>query len=116
MTNKIEKQFCVETDDKYDKYADAGACCISSNEWHQNCYCDSAVTTCKELCDQDLNCKGYVNRGPNDCNIATTSDCSAIDCTGPWGIGNVGKLVRTCTASESSTEGCYIKKGVITIT
>ena len=112
---KLRQKYCIQTVTRYDKFDDAGGCCISSNQWHQNCNCGGPITNCKALCDKDLNCKGYVDRKDGKCNIATTSDCPAIDCAGPYSIGNVGKLKKTCTTSESSTGGCYIKLGNITL-
>ena len=97
----------------YAKYEDSGFCCVSSNQDHQSCYCDITIAECKLFCDKDVNCKGYVGRVPNGCNIATTSSCSAIDCSGPIDMGNVGKLMNTCTVAESSSNGCYIKLGNI---
>ena len=104
---------CISTEAAYNKYDDAGACCISSSQMHQTCYCLGAVTawtSCKALCDQDLNCKGYSNdQKANHCNIATTSDCSAMNCAGPYSTGFVGELSNTCTAYDDQKDGCFIK-------
>ena len=33
------------------------------------------VSVCKELCDKDNNCEGFVDTTRNQCQLATTSDC-----------------------------------------
>ena len=65
---------------------------------------------CKEACNIDANCKGYVaKRGffPT-CQIATTSDCPSG--FAQYNVGNVGELDINADCSKSSYEGCFIKQ------
>ena len=63
------------------------------------------LSGCKEACDVDDQCKGYVAKG-NSCQFATTSDCPAnynkID------VGNVGEISEECPG-VTGYGGCFIK-------
>ena len=98
------------------------ACCISeekpsgstyTHEAHEKCHClDTNVSQCKEWCDQDVNCKGYVEQvddvdNVNNCQMATTSNCPS-QCR-KAAVGNVGSIDQYATCGSDIYQGCYIK-------
>ena len=88
------------------------ACCISENKAHEKCHClDTDVSQCKEWCDQDVNCKGYVDKGEGSCQMATTSNCPS-QCR-KAAIGNVGAIDQHGTCGADTYLGCYIKGNII---
>ena len=101
------------------------ACCISENKAHEKCHClDTDVSQCKEWCDQDVNCKGYVEQvdnvdNVNNCQMATTSDCPS-QCQQWQGngkatvtIGNVGSIDQHATCGSDIYQGCWIKGNIM---
>ena len=78
--------------------------------WHKSCYCDNmAVEKCKEACDNDQECKGFVQRVKEDrpgCDYATTSN----DCVdGCYMRGNsVGDLLEIGSGDRGFC-GCWRK-------
>ena len=86
-------------------------CCSGGNEFHERCHCSNTnVFQCKEYCDQDANCKGYVDQGTGSCQIATTSNCPS-KCN-KYNHGNVGAIDQYGTCG-SNYLGCYIKGNAI---
>ena len=105
LTSILYKEYAAKNPD--------GPCCDATG-YHQRCLCKKQnVQFCKDLCDSDDFCKGYVKHGA-DCQIATTkTDCNT-DCQGPENVGNQGALVDTghCGIGESKYhkfKGCFIK-------
>ena len=85
------------SDPVYNIASVAASCCISEkkgngdNMFHERCVCrNTDVAICKENCDQDADCKGYVDKGDGDCHMATTSDCPSGCSKGV--VGNVGAI------------------------
>ena len=94
----------------YKKVDNEAACCISNFQYHQGCTCNGLSKICKTSCDEDINCRGYVNSTYGICLIATTSSCH-IDCV-DFSIGNVGELMDGATCGNASGwRGCSIKQG-----
>ena len=90
------------------------ACCTPSNSIHQNCRCSytSDVSECKDRCDVDEACKGYVDTGDWHCDLATNSDECPYDCR-MENVGNFGDLDEFAEcASNVAIEylGCFIKQ------
>ena len=80
--------------------------------FHERCNCKSTnVAQCKEYCDQDANCKGYVDKGEGSCQIATISNCPS-QCR-KAAIGNVGAIDQHGTCGAGTYLGCYIKGNII---
>ena len=60
----------------YSRTRSDSACCDSNGNAVETCQCrELDVSLCKELCDRDDNCRGYVDTSRNQCELATTSDC-----------------------------------------
>ena len=99
----------------YTKADNKHGCCIDSR-FHRRCFCPVSITKCKLLCNQDTNCKGYVqtNFAKNDCDIATTSNCSSECSPSSVDIGFVGnlRLDGTC-GTTTDYNGCFIKENGI---
>ena len=76
--------------------------------FHERCNCKSTnVAKCKEYCDQDADCKGYVDKGDGSCHMATTSDCPSGCSKGV--VGNVGAIDPQGNCGIDSYQGCHIK-------
>ena len=108
------KQIFVFSGPEYKIANVIGSCCISEkkpsgeNKFHERCHCPNTnVLQCKEYCDQDVNCKGYVDKGEGSCQIATTSNCPS-QCR-KAAIGNVGAIDQHGTCGADTYLGCYIK-------
>ena len=90
-----------------------GSCCVSEktgnkNNFHERCNCKNTnVAQCKEWCDPDANCKGYVDKGQGDCHMATTSDCPSGCSKGV--VGNVGPIDPQGNCGIDTYQGCQIK-------
>ena len=86
-------------------------CCISGAKFHQFCHCPGPLSYCKTRCDDDKNCKGYVEwsfgRPGRKCQFATTSTCPSQCNVGEQ--GNVGPLRVHEECGSSTWGGCYIK-------
>ena len=84
-------------------------CCISGNQYQQRCNCnESPLSRCKNECDQDVNCKGYVDTTMGTCQFATTSPCpSGCD---QYESGNIEAL-QSSASCGLSYKGCHIKNG-----
>eukprot|EP00427_Karlodinium_veneficum_P046521 CAMPEP_0169302532 /NCGR_PEP_ID=MMETSP1016-20121227/68850_1 /TAXON_ID=342587 /ORGANISM="Karlodinium micrum, Strain CCMP2283" /LENGTH=794 /DNA_ID=CAMNT_0009395249 /DNA_START=157 /DNA_END=2541 /DNA_ORIENTATION=+ len=91
---------------------ESGACSIEGPLEHERCHCkDRDASFCKDLCDEDPDCKGYTS-APNDgCDVATTGTCS--DTCRKINSGNVGDLVIPGRWSSGKTAmnygGCWKK-------
>ena len=93
---------------KYEIASVKSACCISSGSFAERCHCrKTEVFECKEYCDLDKNCKGYVDNSYGDCQIATTSSCPQA--CGKYDEGNIGPI-DPYTTCGSSYLGCFIKQ------
>ena len=91
-----------------------GSCCTfekkgnGKNEFHERCNCGNTnVAICEENCNQDANCKGYVDKGDGSCHMATTSDCPSGCSKGVE--GNDGALDPDGNCGIDSFLGCHIK-------
>ena len=91
-----------------------GSCCTfekkgnGKNEFHERCNCGNTnVAICEENCNQDANCKGYVDKGDGSCHMATTSDCPSGCSKGV--VGNVEALDPQGNCGIDSFLGCHIK-------
>ena len=94
--------------------AATSSCCTTTkkgngkNEFHERCNCGNTnVAQCKEWCDPDANCKGYVDKGDGSCHMATTSDCPSGGSKGV--VGNDGALDPDGNCGIDSFLGCHIK-------
>ena len=85
-------------------------CCLVSGDFHQRCQAIGSLSKCKNECDIDVNCKGYVGKIGflPVCQIATTSDCPSSFSQDD--VGNVGDLDINARCSKSSYQGCFIKQ------
>ena len=107
------------SDVEYNIASVIASCCISekrgngeTNEFHERCVCrNTNVATCKESCDQDANCKGYVDKGNGDCHMATTSDCPSGCSKGVE--GNDGPIDPQGNCGIDTYQGCHIKGNII---
>ena len=102
------------TVDAYTKANNNHACCTAGNQFHQRCACARSLNDCKTLCDEDNNCKGYVETSSSsNCQIATTSSCPS-GC-GTYDSGNVESLTLAGTCGRTSKYyGCFIKGMIFT--
>ena len=64
------------------------------------------VSACKELCDQDDNCEGYVDTTRNQCQFATTSDCPSACKKYNYGINTTLDKYAKC---GTGYRGCFVK-------
>merc|ERR1712166_1016406 len=97
--------------------ATSGGCGIGGSDngfnggsvWHQRCVCPPALAFCKDQCDKDAACVGYVSQG-RGCHYATTSTCNAQCST--YNVGNVGAITSGGPLNENldSYKGCYVKQ------
>ena len=68
-----------------------------------------SLSECKQKCDEDDNCKGYVEQYGGHCQIATITACPS-----GWSLyasGNVGEidLHGTCGLATMGFGGCFVK-------
>ena len=89
-----------------------GACAVDiggSTKFHERCQCsNSDVSICKQHCDSDQKCLGYV--GPtkwNACQFATTSECPS-GCS-KYDKGHTGHLLMDEELSYDNYPGCFVK-------
>ena len=90
-----------------------GACVIEidgTETFHERCQCaNTEVNRCKEYCDTDQNCRGYVmKRKKYYCQVATTSDCPS-GCS-KYNDGSIGTLVIDSQYVSQYYQGCFIKR------
>ena len=80
--------------------------------WHKSCECDNmAVVKCKEACDSDQKCKGFVQRvkeNSSGCDYATTSNDCVDGCTLSGKNDYVGNLLEIGSADRGFC-GCWRK-------
>merc|ERR1712136_458376 len=120
-----------------------GACSITSPNpflanmdiviFHERCHCNEwIVDDCKKVCDNDANCKGFVEKLSQDenwnwyssgCQYATVdgaSTCKSSGCTyyksdgegtDNWGMTGVGRLLDE--SADGGYCGCWRKKSLI---
>ena len=68
---------------------------MNDGMFHERCHCNLPLQSCKTYCDQDPNCKGYVQSWNDEkCDYATTSNCKQ-SCS-KFDHGKVGSLGGTC--------------------
>ena len=79
------------------------------------------VCECRKLCRADDGCKGYVIRNYTHhaihdyvkCELATTSECTNVTCTGPWNKRNIGIIDPSIKCAHGGSgrwgSGCFIK-------
>ena len=95
----------------YVKQSFKSGCCSGPNQIHEQCNCKANIQFCKDACDHDTNCKGYVAHGKSYCQIATTSSCPTTNGCAKFQIGNVANSVLDGSIScGSGYHGCYIKQ------
>ena len=84
------------------------ACCLTGDPayFHERCSYKSTLQTCKNYCDLDLNCKGYVSWGSR-CQVATTSSCKTENDGKKYDVGRHGLLGGECGRNYG---GCFIKQ------
>jgi len=95
----------------YIQRATSGGCGIGGTSWHQRCVCPPAVAFCKDQCDKDAACVGYVSQPDNynrGCQYATTSTCNAQCST--YNVGGVGAI--TSGPGGATYKGCYVKQEI----
>ena len=93
------------TGHSYKKIYNQHGCCTSSTTYHERCHVSGPLSGCKEACDVDDQCKGYVASGSN-CQFATTSDCPAK--YRKYNVGSVGEISEQGTCG-GGYGGCFIK-------
>ena len=97
----------------YTKQNRKSGCCIAENKVHERCQCDADISFCKEACDDDAKCVGYVDKIGYDshlCQMATTSDCPNTNKCTKHNKGSDGNLLaEVFCASAVLYDGCYIK-------
>ena len=98
---------------------DDKACCIGGiydydygiADFHERCIYRRPISDCKNFCDKDPNCKGYfVDTGPGECNVATTSKCDQSPGGMKFNLGNTGDLNGSCGHAYGRYGGCYVKQ------
>ena len=95
---------------KYEIASVKSGCCVSSGSFAERCHCSKTEDLeCKKYCDLDKNCKGYVDKGDGNCQIATTSNCPQ-SCE-KHDAGNIGPIDPYATCG-SGYLGCFIKQGI----
>ena len=88
--------------------------------YHERCTYQLPLSDCKRLCNQDPNCKGYVQTPqvfPGQleyCEVATTSPCDKDSTGRKFHSGTNGKLLDSAACGRGSGpggyDGCYIKQ------
>ena len=96
----------------YVKQSFKSGCCSGPNQIHEQCNCKAHIDFCKDACDHDPNCKGYVGHGKSYCQIATTSTCPTTNGCAKFQIGNVAinQDLDGSISCGSGYHGCYIKQ------
>lgn len=106
---------------EYDQLGDHSGCGTLHNgvvEFHERCACQrlpseqSIMPFCKQTCDEDPNCKGYVERpafGWDTCQLATTSACPTNRECHKFNMGIVGPLVEVLRPKDTYN-GCFVKR------
>ena len=96
----------------YVKQSFKSGCCSGPNQIHEQCNCKAPIDFCKEACDRDPKCKGYVGHGKSYCQIATTSTCPTTHGCAKFQIGNVAinRVLDESHSCGSGYHGCYIKQ------
>ena len=95
----------------YVKQSLKSGCCSGPNQVHEQCNCKANIQFCKDACDHDSNCKGYVVHGKSYCQIASTSSCPTTNGCAKFQIGNVVNSVLDGSISCGfGYQGCYIKQ------
>ena len=93
----------------YVKQSLKSGCCSGPNQVHEQCNCKANVEFCKDACDHDTNCKGYVVHGKSYCQIATTSKCPTTNGCAKFQIGNVvNSALDGSISCGSGYQGCNI--------
>ena len=103
----------------YQKVPNSHGCCTSTTDaiatdpaiaYHQRCGCYLPLAECMQFCNDDAQCKGYVEShtyiSPVYCQIATVSECPS-GCSS-HDVGSVGELIVDGTCG-SGYGGCFIK-------
>ena len=88
-----------------------GGCCISNEVFAERCHCSQDRYICRERCQYDDNCRGYVNKVNGDCQAITTTQCdrySRSKCK-KFNEGNIADLDLSATCG-TGYEGCVIKR------
>jgi len=105
---------------EYDQLSAKSACGVTVDgeiQFHERCQCarlsseSDVMPFCKESCDADPECKGYVERplfGWQTCQIATTSACPREDCK-KFNEGSVGPIVEVVPETDDY-KGCFVKR------
>lgn len=99
---------CSSNSESVQRYVhpqDAYACCLTNDYFHERCSYKLPLEECKNLCDLDPQCKGYVQWVAGRCNIATTSPCP--NGSKKYDIGRTGNLGGKCGRNYN---GCYVKE------
>ena len=94
------------------KWERSGCCFKVGNKWefHEQCDCKANINFCKQACDEDHNCKGYVAHESNGyCQIATTTTCPTTNDCKKYQYGLIGDLDPTARCGNGF-EGCFIKQ------
>jgi len=99
-------------------HQETGACGIAGNNFHERCHCGGnfnlakTLAFCKEKCDSDAACVGYVKYGHNQCQYATTSTCPSDynSACSKLNAGNVGEITPGAGATNPNFSGCYVKQ------
>ena len=76
---------------------------------HEHCNCKANVDFCKNVCDHDYNCKGYVATDTAHCHIATTSYCPETNACTKGQEGKSGNLNGSASCGDGF-QGCFIKQ------
>ena len=94
----------------YNKQGIKSGCCTGNQTFHERCYCAAKISFCKETCDKDEKCKGYVAETGGNCQIATTSKCPETNHCSKFSLGESNDLAIDSRCGSIDLEGCYIKK------
>ena len=91
-----------------------------NRKFHERCSCKKEVSFCKTKCDQDRNCKGYVElykgQSKRKCNIATSSECTdgCSKLNKAPRFGDLGALDKD-GIFKRIYDGCFIKSSGMSI-
>ena len=94
----------------YIKQKIRSGCCTGQETYHERCFCAAKIPFCKESCDEDEKCKGYVGDRHGHCQIATTSQCPDNVYCEKYSIGESNELSTNYQCGPSDLEGCFVKK------
>jgi len=104
----------------YNQLGGESGCGVMSHgypQMHESCMCfkgfgeDDIMPWCEETCDNDENCKGYVERsafGMQTCMLATTSTCPTDHMCNKMNVGAAGDLVAF-KQLYAGFQGCFVK-------